>query len=179
MGAVNRLAPPPSSYTARRTMQANRSTDTTPERRLRSELHGRGLRYRKDRRFVAAGQKVRPDLVFAASRVAVFVDGCFWHRCPIHATDPRSNADYWREKFKRNVARDRANDAALQAAGWTVVRVWEHEDVAEAADRVEVAVARSNRRNASQPLPGQRERDPLHEQLVRARRQAEPSAHET
>src|SRR4051812_7764180 len=118
-------------------MEANRRTDTTPERLLRSELHARGRRFRKDCRFVAAGRPVRPDLVFTRARVAVFVDGCFWHRCPQHATTPRANAAFWREKLDRNVARDRAADLALAEAGWTVVRVWEHEAIAHAADRVE------------------------------------------
>jgi DNA mismatch endonuclease, patch repair protein len=117
-------------------MEANRRTNTTPERLLRSALHARGLRYRKDRAVHVAGRRVRPDLVFAGSQVAVFVDGCFWHRCPTHSADPNANADYWQAKFERNVARDRADDAALEAAGWTVVRVWEHEDPTEAADRV-------------------------------------------
>jgi DNA mismatch endonuclease, patch repair protein len=121
-------------------MEANRRTDTTPERLLRSALHARGLRYRKDRRIEAAGRRVRPDLVFGPARVAVFVDGCFWHRCPIHATHPAANAAYWQAKFDRNVERDRADDAALKEAGWTVVRVWEHEDPAEAAQRIAAAV---------------------------------------
>lgn len=123
-------------------MQANRRTGTTPERLLRSELHARGLRFRNDRRMRVAGRAVRPDLVFAGPRVAVFVDGCFWHRCPQHATAPRANAAYWQDKFDRNVARDRADDAALNDAGWTVVRVWEHEQPRDAADRVEAAVSR-------------------------------------
>lgn len=139
-------APPPSSHIARRTMEANRRTDTGPERLLRSELHARGLRYRKDRRIQAADRTVRPDLVFGPARVAVFVDGCFWHRCPEHSIEPRSNAEYWRAKFDRNVERDRDDDAALGAAGWTVVRIWEHEDPTAAATRVEAAIrsARSN-----------------------------------
>jgi len=83
------------------------------------------------------GRSVRPDVVFTRSRVAVFVDGCFWHRCPVHATHPRANAAFWKEKFRRNVERDRADDAALSAAGWSVVRVWEHEDPQTAAGRVE------------------------------------------
>lgn len=121
-------------------MEANRRTDTTPERLLRSAIYAQGLRYRKDRRIDAVGRRVRPDLVFGPARVAVFVDGCFWHRCPIHATHPAANADYWQAKFDRNVERDRADDAALEAAGWTVVRVWEHEDPADAACRVEAVV---------------------------------------
>jgi DNA mismatch endonuclease (patch repair protein) len=137
---VSRQSPPASSYVARRTMEANRRADTTPERLLRSALHARGLRYRKDRRIDAGGRHVRPDLVFGPAHVAVFVDGCFWHRCPIHAGFPASNAEYWQAKFDRNVARDRADDAALEAAGWSVIRVWEHEDPADAAQRVEIAV---------------------------------------
>lgn len=123
-------------------MEANRRTDTTPERLLRSALHSRGLRYRKDRRLEVAGRRVRPDLAFGPARVAVFVDGCFWHRCPLHSTRPSANAEYWQQKFAANVARDRADDAALQAAGWTVLRVWEHEDPLAAAQRVEGTVRR-------------------------------------
>lgn len=125
---------------ARRTMEANRRSNTTPERLLRSALHARGLRYRKDRCVDTIGRRVRPDIVFGPARVAVFVDGCFWHRCPIHATHPVANADYWQAKFDRNVERDRADDTALAGAGWTVVRVWEHEDSVEVAARIEIAV---------------------------------------
>jgi len=128
-------------------MEANRRTDTTPERRLRSELHARGLRYRKDRRLDFAGRRVRPDLVFGPARVAVFVDGCFWHRCPEHATHPKANVGFWQAKFARNVARDRADDAALEAAGWKVIRIWEHEATPEAARRVIQAVAGQGRRS--------------------------------
>ncbi len=125
---------------ARRTMEANRRSDTLPERLLGSALHSRGLRYRKDYRLDLAGRRVRPDLVFRGSRVAVFVDGCFWHRCPVHTAEPVANATYWRAKLDRNVERDRADDAVLAGAGWTVVRVWEHENPDDAARRVEVAV---------------------------------------
>lgn len=121
-------------------MEANRRTDTTPERHLRSALHGRGLRYRKDRRLDVGGRRVRPDIVFGPTRVAVFVDGCFWHRCPVHSTHPRSNAEFWQTKFARNVARDRSDDAALEAAGWAVLRIWEHENPVEAAARIEAVV---------------------------------------
>ena len=83
-------------------------------------------------------------MVFTRARVAVFVDGCFWHRCPKHATDPKSNASYWQAKFDRNVTRDRAIDAALLAEGWRIVRVWEHECAETAAETVaaEVRAAR-------------------------------------
>jgi DNA mismatch endonuclease (patch repair protein) len=86
---------------------------------------------------------VRPDIVFTRARVAVFVDGCFWHRCPEHGLAPRSNADYWQTKFAKNVARDLRNNETLAGAGWRVVRVWEHEDPMAAADRVEQLLARS------------------------------------
>jgi DNA mismatch endonuclease (patch repair protein) len=86
------------------------------------------------------GLRCRPDIIFSKARVAVFVDGCFWHQCPHHKTDPRTNSGYWSAKLDRNVARDRRNDAALEAAGWLVVRVWEHELPIEAADRVEAAL---------------------------------------
>jgi DNA mismatch endonuclease (patch repair protein) len=139
---VSSLAPPASSYTARRTMEANRRTETKPERLLRSALHARGLRFRKDRRLQVVGRWVRPDIVFGPAQLAIFIDGCFWHRCPIHSTYPRANADFWQAKFDRTVTRDRADDLALTDAGWTVIRVWEHEDANAAADLVEVAVRR-------------------------------------
>lgn len=120
-------------------MRANRSRDTGPELALRRLLHARGLRYRVDA-VVEPSVRSRADLVFRRARVAVFVDGCFWHRCPEHATTPRANAAYWQAKFDRNVARDRRVDQQLAERGWTVVRVWEHEAPAAAADRVEAAV---------------------------------------
>jgi DNA mismatch endonuclease (patch repair protein) len=116
-------------------MKGNRGADTSPEVALRSELHRRGLRFRKNRQAVP-GIRCRPDIVFPGPRLAVFVDGCYWHRCPQHGTAPTTNAGYWQEKLDRNVARDRRNDRDLQAAGWAVLRVWEHEPVRIAADRV-------------------------------------------
>ena len=113
--------------------------DTAPELALRSELHRRGLRFRVDRRPVA-GIRTRADLVFPGPKVAVYVDGCFWHGCPDHGTMPKANAEFWKPKLARNQERDREIDEALAADGWTVVRVWEHEDPRAAADRVERAV---------------------------------------
>ena len=86
------------------------------------------------------GLRRRADLVFPRSRLAVYVDGCFWHSCPQHATFPKNNAQWWAEKLAGNVARDRDTDEKLIAAGWTVVRVWEHEAATAAADRVEAAL---------------------------------------
>ena len=118
-------------------MRRNPRRDTRPEIALRSELHGRGLRFRKDLPVRVAGRVVRPDVVFTRAQVAVFVDGCFWHACPIHGNQPRANTDYWRPKLARNVARDRAVDDALRSAGWDVLRAWEHEAPAVVANRVE------------------------------------------
>lgn len=129
------------SPAVRRCMQANRPTGTTPELRLRSELHRLGLRFRKDLTLRAGDLRTRPDVVFTRARVVVFVDGCFWHRCPQHATDPKANSDYWEPKLEANVARDRRADNALTADGWHVVRVWEHEETREAAKHVAVVVA--------------------------------------
>lgn len=108
---------------------------------MRSALHRRGLRFRKNLPVRASGRVVRPDIVFTRAGLAVFVDGCFWHACPMHATQPRVNSQYWRPKLARNVARDRAVDEALAEAGWHVLRAWEHEDPLAVADRVEVALA--------------------------------------
>lgn len=120
---------------ARRTMKANRSRDTNPELAIRRRLHAMGLRYRVDFR-LAPPLRTRADIVFTRKRLAVFVDGCFWHRCPLHSTPPRRNADYWGPKLDGNSARDRRTDAALADAGWRVLRVWEHEDPDAAAERI-------------------------------------------
>lgn len=114
-------------------MAAVRSTNTTPERSVRSALHHLGVRYRLGQVIETGGRRIRPDLVFKRARVVVFVDGCFWHGCPDHCRRPGSNVDYWNAKIERNRARDASHELALRDAGWTVVRVWEHEAPAEAA----------------------------------------------
>ncbi|WP_323754807.1 very short patch repair endonuclease [Rhodococcus rhodochrous] len=119
-----------------RNMRANRRVDSKPEIRLRKALHSRGLRFRKDYRMDINGLRVRPDIVFTRRKVAVFVDGCFWHVCPVHGRQPTRNEWYWTPKLRRNVERDRAADAALASAGWTVVRIWEHEDPDAAMEAV-------------------------------------------
>lgn len=121
-------------------MAAVRRRDTRPELALRHALHGRGLRYFVDRAPLAEDRRRRADLVFPRARVAVFVDGCFWHGCPEHTRLPTANAEWWAAKLEGNVSRDRETDARLAAAGWRVVRVWEHEPVEEAASRVEALV---------------------------------------
>lgn len=124
-------------------MKANRRSGTKPEVALRSALHRRGMRYRKDHllRF-DEGIKVRPDIVFTARKIAVFVDGCFWHGCPQHRTHPRTNATYWAEKIEGNIARDVETTARLEAAGWTVLRYWQHEDPLAVASAIATEVCR-------------------------------------
>jgi DNA mismatch endonuclease (patch repair protein) len=128
-------------------MRANRRTNTKPEVALRSALHRLGYRYRKDHRLdfvdVSPGTgrvRVRPDIVFTARKVAVFVDGCFWHACPEHGRQPTVNQWYWAPKLRRTVERDRAADTALTAAGWRVVRLWEHVSLAAAVEQVVAAL---------------------------------------
>jgi DNA mismatch endonuclease (patch repair protein) len=120
-------------------MQGNRAQNSAPELAVRSAVHALGLRFRKHAPPLP-GLRCCADLVFARQRVAVFVDGCFWHACPEHGVSPSTNSGYWSAKLGGNVDRDRRNDAALVDAGWTVVRIWEHEDAGEAASRVALAV---------------------------------------
>lgn len=122
-------------------MKGNRKRDTRPELALRSELHRRGLRYRVDQKPLKA-LRCKADIVFRRQKVAVFMDGCFWHGCPAHGTSPKTNASYWSAKLARNMERDRFNNAALSEAGWAVVRVWEHETPADAAERIARCLAR-------------------------------------
>lgn len=116
-------------------LSKQRRRDTKPEVALRRELHRRGLRYFVDRAPLK-GMRRRADLVFPRRKVAVYVDGCFWHSCPVHATKPRNNAQWWADKLAANVARDRDTDTRLIEEGWRVVRIWEHEDPVVAAQRV-------------------------------------------
>lgn len=135
------LASPPtaSSPSTRKRMQAVGKRDTPIERRLRSLLHRRGLRFRIDMTPLRSFRR-RADIVFPRSKVAVFVDGCFWHGCPTHFRLPKANAAWWKEKIRRNWLRDRDTDQHLAEAGWQVIRMWAHEDVEECARRVEEAV---------------------------------------
>ncbi|MGY4901305.1 very short patch repair endonuclease [Streptomyces sp. 900116325] len=116
-----------SSAARRRNMQAIRSRDTKPERLIRRLVHANGLRYR-----VAAqplpGLRRTADMVFRPAKVAVFIDGCYWHGCPVHYVPPRTNPGYWSDKVARNMARDRDTDQRLAEAGWLVLRFWEHQD---------------------------------------------------
>jgi DNA mismatch endonuclease (patch repair protein) len=122
-------------------MRAIRRTDTKPELALRRALHRLGYRFRKDYRLdLATGRRVRPDIVFTRRRIAVFVDGCFWHACPEHGSKPAVNQGYWNPKLQRNTERDRAADAALELAGWQVVRLWEHVPLDDAVTAVVAAL---------------------------------------
>jgi DNA mismatch endonuclease (patch repair protein) len=117
-------------------MRKVRRRDTQPEIALRSELHRRGFRYFVDRAPLAWSRR-KADLVFPRVRLAVFIDGCFWHGCPAHVDWPKSNALWWRAKIAATKARDREIDAALLGAGWHVTRAWEHDDPYEIADQLE------------------------------------------
>jgi DNA mismatch endonuclease (patch repair protein) len=125
-------------------MQNTRRRDTSPEKLLRSALHRMGLRFRLDRSPIP-GMRSRADIVFPRERVAVFVDGCFWHRCPAHGTTPKNNREWWVAKLDGNVERDRRVDEELRRAAWRVVRVWEHEDVDAGAAKVRDVVVAARR----------------------------------
>jgi DNA mismatch endonuclease (patch repair protein) len=120
-------------------MRANKGRDTRPELAVRSAAHALGLRYRVGVSPLA-GVRRTADMVFPRAKVAVFVDGCFWHGCPEHHRPARRNAEFWAAKIKGNIARDTDTDARLRAAGWTVIRIWEHEPPAEAASVIRGAV---------------------------------------
>jgi DNA mismatch endonuclease (patch repair protein) len=138
-------------------MRAIRRTDTKPELALRRALHAMGYRFRKDYRLdLDEGRRIRPDIAFTARRVAVFVDGCFWHACPDHGSKPSVNQGYWTPKLLRNVERDRAADAALETAGWRVVRLWEHVSIDDAVAAVVAALgpAAADRTQAPRPDGG-------------------------
>lgn len=120
-------------------MRAQGGRDTSPELALRSALHHRGLRFRVQRRVLPDVRRTA-DIVFGPARVVVDVRGCFWHGCPVHGTSPKANAEWWRQKIDKNRDRDADTEARLREAGWALIVVWEHEDPAEAAQRVHAAV---------------------------------------
>ena len=130
-----------SSPAARRVMQGNRRRDTAPELAVRRALHARGLRYRVDWP-LPFDRRRKADIAFTKAKVVVFVDGCYWHGCPLHYSEPSVNTAYWSAKIARNVSRDRDTDVRLKSAGWTVLRYWEHEDVSDVA-RAVMATVRS------------------------------------
>lgn len=147
--------PVPSSDSVTRRMQNTPTRDTPAELAVRRRLHAGGLRYLVDVRPEPSLRR-KADIVFTRARVAVFVDGCFWHDCPIHGSAPKSNADWWRAKLDSNASRDRDTDRRLAEVGWAVLRVWEHEDPDDAAGRIVALVrkrtpGRSTRVGAKDP----------------------------
>ena len=131
--------PTASSAAVSKRMSRARRRDTLPEVLIRREAHRRGLRYRVDA-VLPGMRRRRGDMVFGGRRVAVFVDGCFWHACPQHESLPRANREWWTEKLRRNTERDRETDAHLRELGWTVLRFWEHEDPPAVVDVIERTV---------------------------------------
>lgn len=120
----------PTSDLRRQMMSRIKGRDTGPELCLRRSVWALGLRYRLQYRI----GRTRPDMVFVGAKLAVFVDGCFWHGCPQHSTMPKNNRDFWEQKLRRNRERDAENTQWLSAQGWCVLRLWEHEIEASPAD---------------------------------------------
>lgn len=132
-------------------MQGNRPRDTKPELAVRRAAFALGLRYRVGRKPLADHRRTA-DLVFPRARVAVFIDGCFWHGCPAHGSQPKANVDYWEPKLARNRERDAETDDLLRVAGWVPLRFWAHEDPASVAVQIaEVVAARRATLGAKSP----------------------------
>ncbi|WP_227466580.1 very short patch repair endonuclease [Nocardioides dongkuii] len=131
-----------SSPGVRRGMQANRGRDTQPEMAVRRAAHAAGLRFRVDYRPIPNLNR-RADLVFTRAKVAVFVDGCFWHGCPTHHTVAKANAGFWAQKVTRNRERDAETSRLLRDVGWTVIRAWEHEPTDDVVARILASVRRA------------------------------------
>lgn len=133
-----------SSEATRKTMRGNRGRDTKTELRVRRLVHAAGLRYRVNAR-PEPGLRRTADLLFTRVKVAVFIDGCYWHGCPEHFTMPATNLDYWSGKIERNRARDLETTSLLEERGWLVLRFWEHEPPSSVAERIgqEVRARRS------------------------------------
>ena len=127
--------PEASSESALRRMQAAKTKNTAPEIALRSLIYHQGFHYRIDARPLKEFNR-RADIVFRSAKVAIFVDGCFWHGCPIHATQAKSNAEFWSFKIKQNRERDVDTTKHLEKAGWKVIRVWEHENPVKASEKI-------------------------------------------
>jgi DNA mismatch endonuclease (patch repair protein) len=134
-------APIATSAAVSRRFSGHPRRDTAPELALRRQLHRIGLRYRVDQRPVPELRRTA-DVVFTRLRIAVFVDGCFWHACPEHCSYPRVNAAWWREKLAGNRKRDHETTASLEQLGWEVLRFWSHEAPGDCAARVEELVIR-------------------------------------
>jgi DNA mismatch endonuclease, patch repair protein len=160
---VDRLPyPHPTSAAATAVMRGNRRSNTKPEVLVRSLLHRSGYRFRRNLSIETDGLRVRPDIVFVRQRLAIFIDGCFWHCCPEHGNAPLVNTSYWGPKLERNVLRDRRVDECLRQAGWMALRIWEHIPPMEAASQIvealeqlkERSIARGDAGLASTSLAG-------------------------
>ncbi|MCX4666986.1 very short patch repair endonuclease [Streptomyces sp. NBC_01381] len=134
-------------------MSRQRSRDTKPEVAVRRLLHAAGLRYRLQRRVPGMARNTI-DIAFPGPRVAVFIDGCFWHGCPEHATYPKANSQFWHEKINKNAGRDARTTAHLESLGWTVLRFWEHEKPEQVATQVEAVL--QSAKHVRRPTPGSR-----------------------
>jgi DNA mismatch endonuclease, patch repair protein len=132
--------PSPTSDLVSARMKRNPKFNTGSELRLRSRLHRRGYRFRVHLPLRLNGLTVRPDVVFSRYRLAVFIDGCFWHSCPVHGTVPKRNVQYWTAKLARNRQRDSNVNSAFESSDWAVVRLWEHTDPTAAVDAIEEAL---------------------------------------
>ena len=133
-------------------LQRNGRRDTAPELALRRELHALGLRFLVDTSPAGTSRRRRSDVVLRGSRIAISVHGCFWHRCPEHFSAPKANAEWWQAKFDSIVARDADTERQLRVAGWLPVVVWQHEDMAVAAERIAVLHADRRQQRANRPL---------------------------
>ena len=142
-GMAEAQLPTPSSVAVSGRMSRQRRRDTKPEIAVRKILHAMGLRFRVTVPIPGMSRRTI-DIAFPRARVAVFVDGCFWHVCPVHRTNPASNSEWWAKKLTTNQSRDLATTEHLTELGWHVVRIWEHEDPAEAAGRI-AAIVRSEK----------------------------------
>ncbi len=151
--SIRARAPAASSGLVRRVMVANYGGNTTPERLLRSALRRVGLKFRGERQ-VIRNLRCKADIVFPAERVCVFVDGCFWHGCQLHFSVPKTHSSWWSEKVEDNRRRDRRKTARLRAAGWKVIRVWEHQIAADSMPLVLKRIGTAVRRRGGREMPG-------------------------
>jgi len=133
-----------SSQRVANVMRGNRSRDTAPELAVRRLLHARGLRFRVNLRPVVSLRRTA-DIVFTRHRIAVFIDGCYWHGCPDHYVASRTHKDYWHNKIEANITRDEQTTAELRSAGWTVLRYWSHVPPNEVVDSILTYLPRTDR----------------------------------
>lgn len=133
---LKRRTPLPSSLAAKHRMEAGKPKDTRPEMELRAALITLGSKGFEVNHKALTDLRRNADIAFLSERIAIFIDGCFWHGCPKHGTWPKANAEFWRAKIERNKERDIDTNKKLRAAGWKVVRVWEHENMVKVAKRI-------------------------------------------